>query len=143
MAVVYVDASAFVKLLIDEPGSVLAADLWDHADLLVASRLCYAEVGAALAAAHRGRRLTQRQWTESGAALADFWSAISPIELTQRIAVSATVLASRHGLRGADAVHLASALDLGVGNLTIAVWDRRLHQGAVDAGLSVAPRLLD
>jgi hypothetical protein len=48
-------------------------------------------------------------------------------------------LARVHALRGADAVHLASALAIGDPELVIAVWDRRLHAGADAAGLAVAP----
>jgi hypothetical protein len=36
-------------------------------------------------------------------------------------------------------VHLASALAIGDPDLTLAVWDRRLHAGAATAGLPVAP----
>ncbi len=46
-------------------------------------------------------------------------------------------------LRGADAVHLASAVALVQADLTVAVWDRRLHAGIVAVGLSVAPATLD
>jgi hypothetical protein len=48
-------------------------------------------------------------------------------------------LAARHALRGADAVHLASALAVGDSELIVAVWDRRLHAGAQATGLRVAP----
>jgi uncharacterized protein len=48
-------------------------------------------------------------------------------------------LARSHALRGADAVHLASALAIDDPDLIIAVWDRRLHTGAVTAGLHIAP----
>ena len=41
-------------------------------------------------------------------------------------------LAALHGL-------LASALALGATDLTVAVWDRRLHVSVVAAGLAVAP----
>jgi predicted nucleic acid-binding protein len=50
---VYFDASAFVKLLAEETGSDLAAELWDGCDAAVSSRLAYPEVRAALAAAAR------------------------------------------------------------------------------------------
>jgi hypothetical protein len=36
-------------------------------------------------------------------------------------------------------VHLASALAIGEPDLIIAVWDRRLHAGALAAGTNVAP----
>lgn len=52
------DSSALVKLLVEEDGSDVAADLWDGCDLAVASRLAQVEVPAALAAAHRWRRMT-------------------------------------------------------------------------------------
>jgi predicted nucleic acid-binding protein len=50
---VYFDSSAFVKLLVEEEGSNVAATLWDGCDAAIASRLAYPEVRAALAAAVR------------------------------------------------------------------------------------------
>ena len=52
-------------------------------------------------------------------------------------------LARTHALRGADAVHLASALAVGDPDLIVAVWDRRLHAGAQAAGCRLAPAKLD
>ena len=43
-------------------------------------------------------------------------------------------LAALHPPGGVDAVLLASALALGVTDLTVAVWDRRLHASVVAAG---------
>ncbi len=57
MSLVYFDSSAFAKLLVEETGSELAAELWDGCDAAVASRLAYPEVRAALAAAHRNHDL--------------------------------------------------------------------------------------
>jgi predicted nucleic acid-binding protein len=53
---VYFDSSAFVKLVVEEAASDLAADMWDGCDAAVASRLAYPEVHAALAAARRKPR---------------------------------------------------------------------------------------
>lgn len=44
MSIVYFDSSAFVKLLVEEHGSELAAALWDGCDAAVSSRLGYPEV---------------------------------------------------------------------------------------------------
>jgi hypothetical protein len=52
-------------------------------------------------------------------------------------------LARTHALRGADAVHLASALAIGDPGLVLAAWDRRLHAGAQAMGLFTAPAQLD
>jgi predicted nucleic acid-binding protein len=62
-----------------------------------------------------------------------------PVELTTAAGQHAGRLTRSHALRGADAVHLASALAVGDSDLVMAVWDRRLHQGARSAGLRVAP----
>lgn len=64
------------------------------------------------------------------------------VELSPGVEKAAGSLAATHRLRGADAVHLASALVLGYTDLTVAVWDQRLHAGAVAVGLAVAPTTL-
>ena len=143
MPLVYFDASALVKLLTEEPGSALAAELWDGCDAAVASRLAYPEVCAALAAAGRNHDLTERELIAARRAWGEYWAAIRPVELTTAVGQHAGRLTRSHALRGADAVHLASALAVSDSDLVMAVWDRRLHQGARSAGLRVAPAVLD
>jgi predicted nucleic acid-binding protein len=46
---------------------------------------------------------------------------------------------SELALRGADAIHLASALAVGDAELLMAAWDRRLSTAARAAGLAVTP----
>jgi hypothetical protein len=65
------------------------------------------------------------------------------VELTAAVEQHAGRLAGRRALRGADAVHLASALAIADPELVLAVWDRRLHVGATAAGLRVAPTRLN
>ena len=142
MAVVYFDSSALVKLLVEEAGSDLAADLWDGCDAAVSSRLAYAEVSAALAAARRNHDLDPRGFASAQRSWTEFWAAVRPVELTARVERSAGVLAGRHALRGADAVHLASAVALDDPALVVVAWDRRLHAGVVAARLAVAPATL-
>ncbi len=62
-----------------------------------------------------------------------------PVQLTAAAEQQAGQLAGTHALRGADAVHLASALALADPDLIVAVWDRRLHAGATRAQFQVAP----
>jgi predicted nucleic acid-binding protein len=142
VAIVYFDSSALVKLVVEEVGSDLAADLWDGCDAAVASRLAYPEVRAALATAGRNHDLDEADVRAAEAAWQEYWAAVRPVELTATVEQHAGRLASRHALRGADAVHLASALAIGEPDLIIAVWDRRLHAGAAAAGLRAAPARL-
>lgn len=139
MAILYFDASALVKLLVEEPGSDLAARLWDGCDAALSSRLAYAEVCAALAAAHRNRDLSRRSLAMAEALWEEYWTAVRPVELTAEVARAAGALARAHALRGADAVHLASALAVGDTGLVLVAWDQRLAAGAVAAGLATAP----
>ena len=139
MAIVYFDSSAFVKLLVDEDGTELVALLWDGCDAALSSRLAYPEVRAALAAAHRSHALDARGYRTGLQAWEEYWAATRPVELRREVERHAGELAQRHSLRGADAVHLASALTVPANELVVAVWDRRLHAGATGEGLATAP----
>ena len=139
VALVYFDSSAFVKLLTEEAGSDLAAELWKGCDGALSSRLAYPEVRAALAAAFRGGGLEARAFASAERAWEVYWSATWPIDFTRAVERDAGRLAHDHALRGADAVHLASALALGDPDLIVAVWDRRLHAGVRANHLGVAP----
>jgi predicted nucleic acid-binding protein len=142
MALVYFDASAFVKLLAEEAGSDLAAELWDSCDAALSSRLAYPEVRAALAASARNHDITQAQLDAAERDWEGYWAATRPVGLTAAVERHAGELARAHALRGADAVHLASALAVGDPGLIVAVWDRRLHTGAHATGCRVAPATL-
>lgn len=139
MAIVYFDASALVKLVVEEPGSEIAAALWDGCDAAVSSRLAYPEVCAALASAGRNRAIDEGSLARCEQDWEGFWAEIRPVELTPAVEMAAGQLAKRHALRGADAIHLASALQLGTADTVVAVWDRRLHAGASAEGLAVSP----
>lgn len=139
MALVYFDSSALVKLVVEEAGSELAAELWDNCDAAMSSRLAYPEVRAALAASARKHDLDTSELLAAERAWEEFWAAARPVELTSAVQRQAGDLAKSHALRGADAVHLASALAISDADLVVAVWDRRLHAGVLAAGVRVAP----
>jgi predicted nucleic acid-binding protein len=143
VAIVYFDSSALVKLVLDEKGSDVAAALWNACDAALSSRLAYPEVCAALAAAGRNHDLTESEASAAADEWEVFWSSMRPIELSADVERVAGELAVLHRLRGADAVHLASALALGSAEVTVAVWDKRLHAGAAAVRLPVAPATLD
>ncbi len=142
MALVYFDSSALVKLVLDEVGSDIAATLWNACDAALSSRLAYPEVCAALAAAGRNHDLTESEVSAATSDWERFWASMRPVELSADVERAAGSLAATHQLRGADAVHLASALVLGSADLTVVVWDKRLHAGAAAVGFAVAPATL-
>lgn len=135
----YFDSSALVKLVVEEEDSDIAAALWDGCDAALSSRLAYPEVRAALAAAGRSHRFEAGAQQQAEAAWGRYWQAVRPLELTERITTHAGQLAGAHALRGADAVHLASALAVGGQALLFAAWDQRLRSGAAQTDLRVVP----
>ena len=139
MALVYFDSSALVKLVVEEEGSDIADLLWNDCDAAFCSRLGLPEVSAALHAARRNKALTAAGLEQALELWEEFWSALRPVELTDSVGRAASDLAGTYNLRGADAVHLASALALRSDDLVFAVWDRRLSEGARAAGILVAP----
>lgn len=139
MTIVYFDSSAFVKLVVEEEDSDIAAALWDGCDAAVSSRLSYCEVRGALAAAGRDHRLDVDAQQQAETAWEEYWAAARPVELTETIAIHAGQLAGQHALRGADAVHLASALAVSVDELLFAAWDQRLRSGVKRAGIALVP----
>lgn len=139
MALVYFDSSALVKLLVEEPGSDVAAALWDGCDAAFSSRLANPEVSAALASARRSRQLGEAQVRASRRTWSRFWGSMRPVELTEMVEQHAALLVAEHALRGADAVHLASALTITDPSLIVAAWDKRLRAGASAEMLAIAP----
>ena len=77
-----------------------------------------------------------------GAAVRAFrreWPAFSVVELDPAVAERAASLTETADLQSLDAIHLASALVLPAGDVTLATWDRRLHAAAAGEGLRVLP----
>lgn len=120
-----------------EDESELAGQLWATDHFASSSVLCYPEGRAALAAAGRARRLTSDAYRT---ARGDFEATLDELHLLGvdlALTRQAGDLAADLGLRGYDAVHLASALAIGAD--AIVTWDSKLSEGARRSGLGVAP----
>ena len=134
----YFETSAIVKLVMIEDGSDRADVLWDSSDLLLTSRLSYVEARAALAAARRSGRMTSRGLEQAKEALEARFDELDLVEVTANIVRSAGDLAEQHGLRGYDAVHLASALALETSDLILVTWDGDLAKASRRVGFDLA-----
>ncbi len=105
----------------------------------MASRLIYPEARAALAAAQRGGRIDERLYRSTVSDLRSACEAMVLIGVDWPLARHAGELAEDHGLRGYDAVHLATALAAGEPDLALVTWDRELARAAVRSGIAVVP----
>lgn len=125
--------------MFDEPGTELAAELWDRAESVVSSHLVYPEARAAAAAAQRGGRITSAVLRRAVARVDELCGELNLVGVDLDLARSAGDLAEAHGLRGYDAVHLATAMRIDVEALLVTTWDGDLARATVAAGLSVSP----
>jgi len=136
--IAYFETSALVKAIIEEQGSDVATRLWNSADVVLTSRLTYPEARAALAAARRAGRLSDRTHAAAKTELKRRLEASRVIELAEETAFGAGDFAESHRLRGSDAVHLASATAPRAPELVFTTWDVELLHAAEAAGLSTA-----
>ncbi len=136
--ILYLDASALVKLCVAEAGSAEVAAVIEAARATATAVVSRAEVAAALARASRIGFFTPE---EAAVALAGFdtdWQDLIRLEVNEPILARAATLAAAQALRGYDAVHLACALvwQESLGDpVTLATYDRELWRGARATGL--------
>jgi uncharacterized protein len=116
----------------------LAAELWNSAYPVAASILAYPEGRAALAAGKRGGRLAEKAHQRALADFEDLQSDLISLGVDVELASRAGGHAEDLGLRGYDAVHLATALELGDDEAVVVTWDADLSRAAGQVGLGVA-----
>ena len=139
--ILYLDTSALVKLYVRERGSARTRAQAGRARALATSVVAYAETRAAFARLLRDRPASRRRHRARTRQFDQDWNRFMRIELTTTVGRNAGELAERHGLRGFDAIHLASALwlkSVHLGELLFAAFDRRIALAAAAAGLTVA-----
>jgi predicted nucleic acid-binding protein len=136
--ILYVDTSALVKLYVDEESSDSVRRAVARASHVATSRVAYPEARSAFARRQAEGYLSRTDVRRSVTALDKDFSALVVVELTAGVATLAGELAERHGIRGFDAIHLASALEcgrlLGTGP-SFLTFDARQTRAAVREGL--------
>jgi predicted nucleic acid-binding protein len=124
--------------VIEEEGSDLARRLWNSAYPGAASVLVYPEARAALAAARRSGRLAGAAYARALEEFEGKYEDLATVGVDAQLVQSAGDRAESFGLRGYDAVHLATALALSEEEVVVVTWDGDLSHAAESAGLAVA-----
>jgi len=138
----YLDASALVKILLREADEEDARLLWRAAGRRATSVVAYVEASAAISAAVRDGRLGEAAARRRRAELDRRWEEVDSVGLDDDLLRMAGDVANEAGLRALDAIHLATALYLGLATVLFVTWDRRLAASAARLGLAVAPASL-
>jgi predicted nucleic acid-binding protein len=143
--ILYLDASALVKRYVTEAGSKDVVSLTSAAEAVATSLVSRAEVAAALARAVRLGVLDKDRGARAQRRFAREWPDIARIPVGEALVSRAEALAWSHGLRGYDAVQLASALTWqdSIGQeVVLATFDRQLWEATTRAGLHAWPDTL-
>ena len=140
--IVYADTSALVKLFVTEESSEATRAALRQAQALGTGLLTRAELGSAFARGLRRGLLSQGDAAEARRRLEAVWPTWIHVTVDQTLVSHAEALAWEHGLRGYDAVHLASAQvwqEQMERTVTLATFDQDLWQAAKLTGLGVWP----
>ena len=138
------DASALVKLLLDEGDSGIAGPLWSDADDAFASTVGYAELRGSISRALRGGRIvpdeypTLRMELASGSGGPSSRSA-SSLAVAARGSRWPTGTASARSTRSTS--RLRSSIATPTDRPTLVTFDRRLAEAALAEGLTVLPEV--
>jgi len=143
--IIYLDASALVKRYVAERGSKEVIELTAAAEIVATSLISRAEIAAAFARAvrlgvldHDGGRRAQRRFSRE-------WPDLARVPVSEALVSRAEMLAWDYGLRGYDAMQLASALTWqeSIGeDVFLGTFDGQLWKAAPGAGLKVWPETL-
>lgn len=141
--ILYLDASVIVKAyLTGEPGADAVAEFIERAAVVGTSVVTRAETSAALAKAVRMGILTYEEASRAVQAFREDWSDLARTPVSDLVATRADEIAFERGLRGYDAIHLASALvwqeRLGE-EITFGAYDRQLWGAAEKHALRLFP----
>lgn len=140
--IAYLDASALVKRYIVERGSRETIALTADAEMTATSIVSRAEVAAAFAKAVRAGLVKNDVARSAQRRFAGDWPDVVRVPVTESLTERAEGLAWEYGLRGYDAVQLASALTWqeSVGErIVLATFDQQLWEAAKRTGLEAWP----
>lgn len=140
--IIYLDTSALLKTYIQEDSSEKVVGLLNAIDGAGTSVITQAEMASAISRASRMGAFSPGDAQAAWNAFLDDWSSVTRLTVSFQLVERAATLAWEHGLRGYEAIHLASALtwqEVIETPVTLATFDRELWQAAKRAGLGPWP----
>jgi uncharacterized protein len=109
--VLYLDSSALVKAYVHERGSISLANRMEQGDRILTSKLTFAEIHAAFARKHRERAIATREFRVLRHNFLNDWLfRIEKLPVDSNTMTSIPDLVRDYSLKGADAVHLSTAI---------------------------------
>jgi hypothetical protein len=141
MAAYFLDASALVKQLVEEPGSDFVDNLLTRSETIAVSRLSLVEIASALVRRARAGDGPVDDLPEALRYMEEkFRVGFQVIEVGGAVITRAVDMSQTHALRASDAIQLASALAFRSGDDSTAGFvssDLELNQAAAAEGFAV------
>lgn len=139
--ILFLETSDLVKLYVREKDSEKVRERVRAAEAVATSVLAYAEARAAFARKLREKGITEEAHKAIKGTLDRDWPSYFVMNVSAGTARAAGDLAEKHGLRGFDALHLASAVEIraaGASGLRFSTADARLRTAARAEGFEPA-----
>lgn len=135
----YLDASALVKLYVEEAGRAAILAAISEAEIVGTAMIAYVEARAAFARRRREGGLARLGYLRCVRDLDQDWPHYLRFELNEPLIFTAARMTERYRLRAYDAVHLASVLSMRdrLGDVIFACWDKDLNAAARRTGLAL------
>ena len=134
----YLDSSAWVRLFLKEANYAAVRAYVAKAEDRICYELGYVEVRAALAAAHRAKRIDDAAHEQVKEVFAAEWLKSSVVGTDEVLIQRACGIAEYGGLRGVDAMHLAAAERVRLGgfmDMELLSFDKDLVRAAKLLGI--------
>jgi predicted nucleic acid-binding protein len=140
--ILYLDTSSIVKLYLTEAHSADVRGWSEEAEIVATCRVAYPEMISALTRRYRSGDLSKRDYDLLLKTFTAEWTNFAVVDFDE---IAAGRLAEVHGLRGFDAIHLATAKQLKSSqpyiSFAFSSFDDDLNKAAVAEKLTVlAPK---
>jgi predicted nucleic acid-binding protein len=137
---IYLDTSALVKKYVMETGTDRVRALIKDEKGIITSKLTYAEICASFARKYREGGIEKRYYQKALMSFMNDWESLILVEVREELFPLIRKLTEAYPLRGADAIHLSSAIWIGemIGEkLTFVASDTNLLNTAIREGLKM------
>lgn len=107
---IYADSSALVKRYVKEAGSARLVETLSISDVIATSKLAFPELLSAFTRKRRSRELSEKSFRAAVRRLEEDWKDLLVVDLHDDLLPLIKSLVMKYALKGADSVHLSSAL---------------------------------
>ena len=107
---IYADSSALVKRYVKEAGSARLAEKLSSSDVVATSKLAFPELLSAFTRKRRSRELSEKSFRATVRRFEEDWKDFLVVDFHDDLLPLIKDLVVKYALKGADSVHLSSAL---------------------------------